>query len=316
LLSAAIIARVTPPLLVAAGVTALVAGAAILRTFGHRYRVGRLLASSPKVSVADAVAMAVDGPARYVRIEGRIDAENEFEDADHRPLVFRRTHLEARLNGRWTTFEEGRESVPFEVHEGTDAIAIDAAAIDTGLVVVRRESEGVAADLAEASRGMLASDTPVRAVIEQVSSIEHAIVVGVPVQGSGPGAPPTLTAGLGRPLVLTTLEPDEAMRILAGGTGRPRVVAACFVVGALLVAAGLAWGGIGALTSALVPVALAASPTPAPGGDPRSAGEGPGLVGEPGLAILAVVAIAVIAIVVTTAYVRLTGGAEQRRSRR
>ena len=53
---------------------------------------------------------------------------------------------------------------------------------------------------------------------------------------------------------------------------------------------------------------LAASPTPGAGGDPRSSGQGPGLVGDPAFAILAVVAIGVGALVVTLAYVRLTGG--------
>ena len=55
-------------------------------------------------------------------------------------------------------------------------------------------------------------------------------------------------------------------------------------------------------------VVVAASPSPEIGGDPRSSGQGPGLVGEPGLAILAVVAIGVGALLVTLAYVRLTGG--------
>lgn len=53
---------------------------------------------------------------------------------------------------------------------------------------------------------------------------------------------------------------------------------------------------------------LAASPSPEIGGDPRSSGQGPGLVGEPGLALLAVVAIGVGALLVTLAYIRLTGG--------
>jgi hypothetical protein len=54
---------------------------------------------------------------------------------------------------------------------------------------------------------------------------------------------------------------------------------------------------------------LAASPSPtmAPGGDPRSSGQGPGLVGDPLYALLVVVAIGVGALVVTLAYVRLTG---------
>jgi hypothetical protein len=52
---------------------------------------------------------------------------------------------------------------------------------------------------------------------------------------------------------------------------------------------------------------LAASPTPAPaGGDPRSSGQGPGLVGDPLFAVLAVVIIGVVSVIATLAYVRLT----------
>ncbi|HEX5828920.1 MAG TPA: hypothetical protein VFY23_15455 [Candidatus Limnocylindrales bacterium] len=55
------------------------------------------------------------------------------------------------------------------------------------------------------------------------------------------------------------------------------------------------------------PIAAAEpSPTSAAAGDPRSAGEGPGLVGDPLFAIGIVVAIAVLSLVATLAYVRLT----------
>jgi hypothetical protein len=55
--------------------------------------------------------------------------------------------------------------------------------------------------------------------------------------------------------------------------------------------------------------ALAAEPSSSPlAGDPRSSGEGPGLVGEPLLAIGAVVAIAVVAIVGTLLWIRATTG--------
>jgi hypothetical protein len=78
-----------------------------------------------------------------------------------------------------------------------------------------------------------------------------------------------------------------ALRAVAGGT----VTAS---------AALAAW-----LTTALA--TLAASPTPAaPGGDPRSSGQGPGLVGDPAFALLAVVAIGLGSVVATLAYVRLT----------
>ena len=304
-----------PLLLAAAGAIALVAAAAVLRSYGPRYRVGRLLASTPRVSVTDALQIARARRPRYVRVEGRIDSEEEFEDVHHRPLVLRRTRFEALERDRWVGFEDSREVVRFRVNEGLDSIDIDGPALSDGLVVVRRESEGAAGDLGERAPTGLAPETRVRAVVEQVSSVDHAIVLGVPTLtvGVGDGDEPErihLTAGLGRPLILTTLEPDEAMRVIAGGSTRPRLAAACFVAGAALVGLAVVWAGISALMPAVVPAALAASPTaestPATGGDPRSSGEGPGLVGEPGLAILAVVAIAILAVLVTTAYVRWT----------
>lgn len=58
-------------------------------------------------------------------------------------------------------------------------------------------------------------------------------------------------------------------------------------------------------------VGLAASPTPGPAaGDPRSAGEGPGFVGAPGLAILGVLVIGAASAVLTLLYVRTTARRE------
>ena len=56
---------------------------------------------------------------------------------------------------------------------------------------------------------------------------------------------------------------------------------------------------------------LGASPSPsaAPGGDPRSSGQGPGLVGDPLVALLVVLAIGLGALVLTLAYIRVTGRA-------
>jgi hypothetical protein len=234
------IRRVTPLLLVLAGLVALVAGVAVLRTFGPRYRVGRLLATTPRVSVEEARAIAAAGQRRYVRVDGRIDSEEDFEDTEHRPLVFRRTRLEAHRATGWEAFEDRRERVAFRVNEGLSSIVVDDAALDAGLVVVPRESVGVASDLGDRVPAELPSAIPVRARIEQVSSVEHAVVLGVPVVDEGE---PRMTAGLGRPLVLTTLEPAEAMRVLTGGrTTRPRVAAVLLGAGVVLAAAGVAWG--------------------------------------------------------------------------
>ena len=69
-----------------------------------------------------------------------------------------------------------------------------------------------------------------------------------------------------------------------------------------------------ALLLALPGSSLAASPTPDAVGDPRSSGQGPGLVGDPLMAIGIVIVIALAALVVTIAYVRLTAGRQGRRA--
>ena len=234
-----------PVLLIVLGGLAVVGGFVVLLSYGPRYRVARLLATTARVSVDDARAIADRSEARYVRVDGRLDSEENFEDERHRPLVFRRTRLDARSAGGWQNLGERKEHVPFEVREGLSAIAVDGSALDTGLVVVPRESTGIAADAADRVPPTLPPTTPVRLRIDQVSSVEHAIVLGVPVS-NGTGQP-RLTAGLGRPLVLTTLEPPEAMRILAAGRARPGVAAALLAAGFGLVVVGVIWLLVGAI---------------------------------------------------------------------
>ncbi|HEY6014756.1 MAG TPA: hypothetical protein VIU37_12145 [Candidatus Limnocylindrales bacterium] len=70
---------------------------------------------------------------------------------------------------------------------------------------------------------------------------------------------------------------------------------------AAAISAAAAW-----LSTAATSLAASPGPSAAVGGDPRSAGQGPGLVGDPAFAIIAVVAIGLGAVVVTLAWVRLT----------
>jgi hypothetical protein len=235
-----------PLVLFAAGLAALAAAGSVLRSFGPSYRIGRLLATARQVSVADAVALARAGDAAYVRVDGRIDAEDEFEDEHHRPLVFRRRRLEVRRGGSWQTIDEGRDAVPFAIRDGLEAVSIDADALGSGLVVIPREAMGTAADVRDRVAADLADDTPTRLRVEQVSSVEHAIALGIPVLGSDGAV--RLTAGRGRPLVLTTLERPEAMRLLGGGRrGRPALASALLLAGLALVATGAGWALLGGL---------------------------------------------------------------------
>ena len=72
------------------------------------------------------------------------------------------------------------------------------------------------------------------------------------------------------------------------------------LVGAATTLATLTWLAFAVAT-------MAASPSPdIVGGDPRSSGQGPGLVGDPAFALLAVLAIGLLSVVATLLYVRLT----------
>ena len=88
------------------------------------------------------------------------------------------------------------------------------------------------------------------------------------------------------------------MRRSSGGSGARRGLAGLAAAGAVLALA---------LLSALPVLAADATATPGPaGGDPRSSGQGPGLVGDPLFAIGAVLAIGLLSIILTVAWVRLT----------
>jgi hypothetical protein len=207
----------TTILLVIAAVAAGTTGLLLLRRNGSGWRVGRLLAVAPQRSLADAVAMARSGDERYVRVHGRIDSDEEFPSDDDKPIVFRRKRLQrAGRRDTWMTVDDERLAVPFGITERGDTLMVDTDALGDGLVVVPRLSEGVASDIpADAFAGPpleMPPDTPMRMRLDHVSSVEHATAAGVPMVA--PDGRTMLTAGQGRPLILTTLDPEEAMRVL------------------------------------------------------------------------------------------------------
>ena len=235
-----------PLSLVVGGALVLAVGWFLMRRLGPDARNGRILAVTPLVPVAEAREIAARGSNRYVAVFGRVDAEEPFEDDAHRPLVFRRTRLELRRGRAWTAFEDHKEVVPFEINEGMDSIAIDGDRLDRGLVVVQRESVGVASDLPDRAPEGTPPETPARLRIELLTAVDHALVLGVPTMDPARG--PILGPGLGRPLVLTNLEKDEALRLLAQGRQpNTRIIAILLAAGAVGLLTGVVWAVLDAL---------------------------------------------------------------------
>jgi hypothetical protein len=198
--------------------------------------------------VDEAVRLAQSGARRYVAVGGRIDSEAEFTDENDRPLVLRRSRLALQTGrrGAWTVVADVRDAVPFSVAGGLAAIGVDEAALDVGLVVVARESQGTAGEIEDRVPAGTPSATPARLQVELLSTVDHALALGVP--GTDPVRGPILRAGLGRPLILTTMEPADAMRVLAEGhRGSTRAAAVLLAAGVAGLGSGLAWALIGGL---------------------------------------------------------------------
>jgi hypothetical protein len=234
---------VTSLVLLLIGVLAVLCGAVLLRGVAG-YRVARTLGAAPEIPVAEAVARASRSDGRYVRVRGRIGSAEEFPDEQERPLVFRARRLEvSEGGGRWKVLEDERTGVPFTLQERGAEIWLDIDALDEGLVVIRRESTGLALEIPGRVPPEIPGDALIRYRIDQVSAVEHATAAGVPSRGTDGRA--MLTAGSGRPLILTTLDIPDAMRVLSGGQRlRVRAAAGLLLGGIVLTALGLAsWLG-------------------------------------------------------------------------
>jgi hypothetical protein len=190
-------------------------------------------------------------------------------------------------------------SLPFVISDASSAISVAAADLAEGLVVVERRWEGSVAELHATGReyqspetvalvAAIAASDPKRGArvgLEQISNLDRATAAGQLVDGE-------LRAGVGRPLVVTTLERAEALRLL-GGEGRGRLASSTAALALLALGLLLLFGGIALTLASPALVADAASPSPVPAptptpesGDARNGGVGVGPGGLLGLALM------------------------------
>ena len=284
---------------VVVGAAAVVIGLLLSRRTDARTRAGQLLAGLSPISPTEALNLAAlrGDAAPYLAIKGSIDAPEIFEDEHHRPLVFRRERVSIADEGHWRVIDTSQRSLPFVVSDPSNSISIAIADLAEGLVVVERRWEGSVADLHAAGReyqrpetaalvAALAASDPTRGArvgLEQISNLDRATAAGQLLNGE-------LRAGAGRPLVVTTLDRADALRLL-GSEGRGRLASSTLALALLALGVLLLLGGI-ALTlaaPALGADAVSPSPTPTPNpesGDARNGGVGVGPGGLLGLVVM------------------------------
>ena len=283
---------------VVVGAALILFGLLLSRRTDARTRSGQLLAGLSPISPTEALKLAAlrGDAAPYLAIKGSIDAPEIFEDENHRPLVYRRERVSVTDEGGWRVIDVAVRSLPFVVSDPSSAIRVSTADLADGLVVVERRWEGSVAELHAASReyqrpetaalvAALAASYPTRGArvgLEQISSLDRATAAGQLVDGE-------LRAGAGRPLVVTTLERGEALRLL-GSERRGRLASSTVALALLALGVLLLLGGI-ALTlaaPALGADAVSPSPTLTPNpesGDARNGGVGVGPGGLLGLVV-------------------------------
>ena len=293
------------------GAALLVIGLLLSRRTDARTRAGQLLAGLSPISPTEALKLAAlrGDSAPYLAIKGSIDAPEIFEDEHHRPLVFRRERVSIADEGGWRVIDTAERSLPFVVSDPSNSISIATADLADALVVVERRWEGSVAELHAAGReyqrpetaalvAALATSDPTRGArvgLEQISNLDRATAAGQLVDGE-------LRAGAGRPLVVTTLERADALRLL-GGEARGRLVSSTLALALLAIGLLLLLGGVAlALASpALGADAASPSPTPTPNpesGDARNGGVGVGPGGLLGLVVMFALPLLFAAIVV------------------
>lgn len=293
------------------GAALLVIGLLLSRRTDARTRAGQLLAGLSPISPTEALKLAAlrGESAPYLAIKGSIDAPEIFEDEHHRPLVFRRERVSIADEGGWRVIDTAERSLPFVVSDPSNSISIATADLADGLVVVERRWEGSVGELHAAGReyqrpetaalvAALATSDPTRGArvgLEQISNLDRATAAGQLVNGE-------LRAGAGRPLVVTTLERADALRLL-GGEARGRLVNSTLALALLAIGLLLLLGGVAlALTSPAIGAdAVSPSPTPTPNpesGDARNGGVGVGPGGLLGLVVMFALPLLFAAIVV------------------
>jgi hypothetical protein len=219
-------------------VLAAAGGLVAIRRSGAEQGIARRLAGARQVRLADLFGMT-ELPARPVRIAGRIRCQDPMVNARGERLVARHRDVQVQPAGQgWRSIERIRESRGFELWDHGGSLPVDPSQAAEPLVVIPHVWRGSTSELEDrAHRAALdrlgGGPMPARSITRTISVVERLLVLAAVVRdeaGSIWLRPPP--GGY----VISTLELDDAMRLL-GGPHRRLLLAGYGLLALALVAA-------------------------------------------------------------------------------
>jgi hypothetical protein len=204
------------------GAVAAGLGVTGLRASGADMSTARRLARAREIAVG-ALESALDGPARPVRVSGRIRCRDPLRAPGGERLVAYHRDVEVRLaSAGWRTVERVRETRSFELWDHEGAVSVDPARAAEPLLSLPSVWRGSPTELVEPHASAVArlaerggEPTEARATTRSISVTDRLLVVGIPARAGGRAALEPGAAGY----LITNLALPDAMRLL-GGTNR------------------------------------------------------------------------------------------------
>lgn len=239
----------------ATGVLVALGGWLVLRMSGARLDLARRLAGPREVKVGDLHAL-VGSRVRAVRVVGRVRCADPLVTGDGERLVAYHRDVAVRLRPwRWRSIDRIRETRGFELWDHAGSVAVDPAQAADPLIAIPRVWHGEPVVLDPAFGPALArirerhgEPSMARSVARSLSVVDRLSVVAH-VASDEDGRPRLVPPPGG--FLISNLELDAAMRLLAGPRRRRSVLAMLTAgIGLLVASGGLLSAGLLALLGA------------------------------------------------------------------